>query len=59
MKRVEETGDWRKVNDDKLDDLYCSPNIVCVRLQWNVTYMGRKEMFTRIWWGNLKEREHL
>jgi hypothetical protein len=24
----------------------------------HVEYMGRREMHTRFWWGNLKERDH-
>jgi hypothetical protein len=49
LKRVEETGDWRKLHNDELDDLCCSPNIVWMRLQWNVEYMGREGMYTEIW----------
>jgi hypothetical protein len=29
-KRDEVTGEWRKLHNDKLIDLYCSPNIVRV-----------------------------
>ena len=29
-KRDEVTGEWRKLHNEKLDDLYCSPNIVRV-----------------------------
>jgi len=45
-KRDEETGDWRKLHDEELNDLYCSPNIVRViksrRMRWagNMTRMG-------------------
>jgi hypothetical protein len=27
-KRVEVTGEWRKLHDEELNDLYTSPNIV-------------------------------
>jgi hypothetical protein len=30
-KRDEVTGDWRKLNYEELNDLYCSPNIIRVR----------------------------
>jgi len=30
-KRDEVTGEWRKLNNEELNDLYCSPNIVWVR----------------------------
>jgi hypothetical protein len=26
--RDEVTGDWRKMHDEKLNNLYCSPNII-------------------------------
>jgi len=29
-KRVEVTGEWRKLHNEELNDLYCSPNIVRV-----------------------------
>jgi hypothetical protein len=29
-KRVEVTGEWRKLHNEELNDLYCSPNIVGV-----------------------------
>jgi hypothetical protein len=58
-KKVEETGDCRKLHNEELHDICCLPNITWLRLKWNVAYMRRKGMYTRIWWGNLKEREHL
>jgi len=29
-KRAEVTGEWRKLHNEELNDLYCSPNIVQV-----------------------------
>jgi hypothetical protein len=45
-KRDEVTGEWRKLHNEELYDLYCSPNIVRVitsrRMRWvgNVVCMG-------------------
>jgi hypothetical protein len=63
-KRDEVTGEWRKLHNEELNNLY-SPNIIRViklrRIRWagNVAHMGRKEVPTGFWWGNLRERDHL
>ena len=49
---MEETALWG------LHDLCSAPNVIWMRWTWNVAYMGRKEMHTQLWWGNVKEREH-
>jgi hypothetical protein len=47
-KRDEETGDWRKLHNEELHNLYSSPSIIRViksrRMRWagNVTRMGEK-----------------
>ena len=64
-KRDEVTGKLRKLYNEELNNLYSSPNIIRViksrRIRWagNVARMGRKEVPTGFWWGNLRERDHL
>ena len=64
-KRDEVTGKWRKLYNEELNDLYCSPNIVRViklrRIRWagHVARMRTEEVYRRFWWGNTRERHHL
>jgi hypothetical protein len=64
-KREEVTGEWRKLHNEELRDLYCSPTVVRmitsrrVRLAGHVARLGRGEACTGLWCGNLREREHL
>jgi hypothetical protein len=61
----EVTGEWRKLHNEELNDLYCWRSIVRViksrRIRWvvHVARMGRGEAYTVVWWGNLRERYHL
>ena len=54
-KRDEVTGGWRKLHNEGLNELYCSPNVIRVielrRLRWagHVARMGRGEMHTQVW----------
>ena len=63
-KREEVTGEWRKLHNDELIDLYSIPNIVRVvksrGMRWvgHVARIGRVEGCTGLWWGNLRERDH-
>jgi hypothetical protein len=56
-KRDEVTGVWRKLHNEELHDLYCSPTIVRViksrRMRWvgHVARMGKGEAYIGYWWG--------
>jgi hypothetical protein len=58
------TGDWRKLHNAELHNLYSSPNIIRMiktrRMIWagHVARMGRRGMKIGYWWGSQKEREH-
>ena len=64
-KRDEVTGEWRKIYNVELNDLYCSPNIVRViksrikRWAGHVASMMERRGVPRFWWENLRERDHL
>jgi len=67
-RRDEVTGEWRKLHNEELNDLYCSPNIVQViksrriRRVGHVACMGERRGVYRVtgfWWGNLRERDNL
>jgi len=53
-KRVEVTGDWRKLHNEEFNDLYFSPSIVRVikwrRMRWvgHVARMGEKRGVYRV-----------
>ena len=53
-KRDEVTGEWRKLHNEELNDLYCSPNIVRViksrRMRWvgHVACMGERRGVYRV-----------
>jgi len=64
-KRDEVTGEWRKLHNGELNELYTLHNIIRVvksrRMRWagHVARMGIGLEYKGFWWGNLKEREHL
>ena len=64
-RRDEVTGEWRRLNNEELNDLYCSPNIVRVikwrRMRWagHVARMGEERGCIGSWWGNRREGDHL
>jgi len=63
-RREEVTGEWRRLHNGELNDLYSSPIIVRMiksrRMRWagNVARMGEERGCIGSWWGNRKERDH-
>jgi hypothetical protein len=63
-KRDEVMGDWRKLHNEELHNLYSSPNIIRMiksrrmRLAGYVARMGRRRMHIGYWWGSQKERDN-
>jgi len=64
LRRDEVTGEWRRLHNEELNDLYCSPNIVrvikSIRMRWagHVVRMGEEMVCIGSWWGNRRERDH-
>jgi hypothetical protein len=63
-RRDEVTGELRRLHNEELNDLYCSPNIVRVitsrRMRWagHVARMGKERGCIGSWWVNQRERDH-
>jgi hypothetical protein len=65
-KSDEVPGEWKKIHNEDLHDLYCSPNIVRVitsrRIRWArfVARVGeRGQVYTGFWLENLRGRNYL
>jgi hypothetical protein len=61
-KKDKVTGEWRKLHNDKLNDLYSSPNIVRViksRMRWvgYVAHMGVRRGIYRVLVGKPEGKE--
>jgi len=63
-RRDEVTGEWKRLHNEELNDLYSSPNIVRVvksrRMRWtgHVARIGEERGCIGSWWGNRRERDH-
>jgi len=63
-RRDEVMGEWRRLHNEELNDLYSSPNIVRViksrRVRWagHVARMGEERGCVGSWWGNQREGDH-
>jgi hypothetical protein len=64
VKRDEVTGEWRKLHNEELRDLYSSPSIIRIiksrRMRWtgHVARMGRRGARIDYWWESQRERDH-
>jgi hypothetical protein len=58
------TGDWRKLHNEELHNLYFSPRIIRmvrprrIRLAGHVVNWGTRGMPIEYWWESQKERDH-
>jgi hypothetical protein len=63
-KRDEVKGEWRKLHNEELRDLYYSRSIIRIiksrRMRWaaHVARMGEKRNADRLWVGSQKDRVH-
>jgi hypothetical protein len=63
-KRDEVTGDWRKLHNEELHNLYFSPNIIRIiksrRMRWagHVAQMGERKNVYSILVESQEERDH-
>jgi len=63
-RRNEVTGEWRRLHNEELNDLYSSPNVVRAiksrRMRWagNVAHMDEEKGCIGSCWGNRREEDH-
>jgi hypothetical protein len=63
-KKDEVTGEWGKLRNEELNDLYSSSNLIRMlksRMLWarHVARMWERKGHKAFWRGNLRERDHL
>jgi hypothetical protein len=64
-KRVEITGEWKKLHNEELNDLYCSPNVIRMtksrRMRWagHVARIGERRCVPRVLVGKPKGKRPL
>jgi hypothetical protein len=60
----EATGEWRRLHNEELNDLYSSPHIIRViksrKMKWegHAARMGKREVHTGFLWGDLREGDN-
>jgi len=63
-RRDEVTGEWRRLHNEEINDLFTSPNIVWViksrRMRWvrHVACIGEERGCIGSWWRNRREGDH-
>jgi hypothetical protein len=59
-KRDEVTGEWRKLHNKELHDLYIIRIIKSRRMRWagHVARMGRRGTLIDYWWESQRESDH-
>jgi hypothetical protein len=63
-RRDKVTGEWRKLHNEELRDLYSSPSIIRIikarrmRLAGNVARLGRRGTRIGCWWESQREGGH-
>jgi hypothetical protein len=63
-KKYEVTGEWGKLRNEELNDLYSSSNLIRLlksKMLWarHVAHMWERRRHTSFWRGNLRERDNL
>jgi hypothetical protein len=57
-KRDEVTGEWRKLHNEELRDLYSSPSIIRIIKSRRMRWAGHVGTLIDYWWESQRERDH-